>query len=406
MAFTAAKTIMQTLKTNGYQAFLVGGCVRDLMLGREPKDYDVTTDATPEQVMATFPKTIPVGAAFGVVIVVEDGHQIEVATFRADGEYSDARRPDSVSYSKTAEEDVVRRDFTINGLLIGDALAFDATGGDMGVVDYVGGLDDLKARVIRAIGDPVARFTEDALRMLRAVRFAAQLGFEIEETTLKAIEARAHTIHKVSRERIAAELFKLVTAPYPVKGLVPLVTTGLMNTIMPSFDIMTIRRFAKFQTTDPLKGMAMLLAGQDEEIAYEYLLSLKLSVEQREVIHGALTGGGKMHVLDALTLAELKKLARKPGIQIALDLFEQDCALGNDIVTEGYEEAIRKLRTFTPEDIRPKPLVTGEDLIAMGLTPGPLFTKLLGKVEVEQLDGVLTTREEALTFVKGLAAGA
>ena len=435
--FEAAELVRATLIEKGYKAFLVGGCVRDLLIQREPNDWDVTTDATPDEVEGCFTHTVPVGKAFGVVIVLVSNStavdfQIEVATFRTDGQYSDGRRPDSVAYSKEAREDVIRRDFTINGLLM-DTLSepmlnakavahFDTlaqavlkrggmveliSSGELHhsgalAIDYVGGLADLKAQKIRCIGNPLDRFRDDAMRMLRAVRFAAQLGFEIEQETQGAIEALASTITRVSKERVAAELFKLVTARYPTEGLVPLVLTGLMEYVVPSFGSATLRRFAKFQTTDPLKGMAMLLAEQDYEVVCAFCDELKLTNHQKDVIKGALNDD-KMALLDYLTLAELKKLARRPGIQIALDLFEQDVALGRDVVTPEYAEAIRKLRNFTPEEIRPTPLVTGDDLIAMGLKPGPLFTKLLGAVEEGQLNGTLLNRDTAKELVFSMA---
>src|SRR5256886_17022801 len=198
-----ANSICDTLRRNGYQALLVGGCVRDLLLGREPADYDVTTDATPEQVVALFPDSVAVGAQFGVILIPRDGLKVEVATFRSDVGYSDGRHPDSVVYSKMAQEDVQRRDFTINGLLMRH---------DTGeVLDYVGGQGDLKAHVIRAIGEPDRRFTEDKLRMMRAVRFAARFGFEIEAETFRSIRRHVAEIHQVSPERLRDELTKMLT---------------------------------------------------------------------------------------------------------------------------------------------------------------------------------------------------
>ena len=428
----AAAGVVKTLQEYGYEAYLVGGCVRDLLMGRIPKDFDVTTNATPDEIEACFPRTIPLGKAFGVMVVLvpdEENtadYQIECATYRTDGDYTDGRRPNSVAFSADVREDVIRRDFTINGLLsVGTADAstvavYEASmreantrvtvGSETyGIIDLVGGVADLDNKIIRCIGDPLDRFADDALRMLRAVRFSAQLGFEIEEKTLEAIAEKAPTIKKVSKERIAAELFKLVAAPFPVKGLVPLVTTGLASFVLPfgfgggyggNF-AMTLRRFTKFPTTNPLKGMAMLLAETDCETACNFCHELKLSNEQVEVIENALKLGGS---LDMMSLAQLKRLARKPGIQINLDLFEQEVALGDGAMGKGFAEAIRKLRNFTPEDINPKPLVTGDDLIAMGLKPGPIFTKLLGALETEQLNGTMTTAATALRFVQELAA--
>lgn len=417
----AAEEVRLRLRENGYLAFLVGGCVRDLLLGRQPKDYDITTDATPQQVMEIFPKTIPVGAAFGVVIVVEAGIQIEVATFRADGDYTDGRRPDTVSYSKEPIEDVVRRDFTINGLLsVGsvnpenvaeyEATLRDATDrvtiGDQtyGIVDFVDGIADLDAKIIRCIGNPEDRFKEDALRMLRAVRFAAQLGFEIEEKTFNAIQTHAERTTMISRERIAMELFKLVTAPFPVEGLLPFVTTGLIDYVLPSLGyegnfITTLRRFTKFPTTDSLKGMAMLLAEHEYETVVYVVERLKLSNEQAEVITNALKYGNRIGNLDILSLAEIKRLARIPGILIGVDLFEQEVAILGQVFNPQMQAAIDRLRNFTHEDIYPQPLITGDDLIEMGLKPGPSFTTLLGAVETQQLNGNLVSAEEAKKFI-------
>lgn len=418
----AAKTIISALQNRGHQAYLIGGCVRDLLLGRDPKDYDVTTDATPEQVMGIFPQTIPVGAAFGVVVVVVrfatfdamvEDIQIEVATFRADGDYTDGRRPDTVRYSTEAREDVIRRDFTINGLLLNSSGIRPPEGAvtiktpDGMVVDYVGGLADLKGRVIRCIGNPVDRFTEDSLRMLRAVRFAAQLDFEIEATTEAAIVEKAETIHRVSQERIAAELMKLVSAPFPVKGLVLLATTGLLAHVLPAVMhggnfARTLQRFARFATVgEPLRGMAMLLADVGgHELARDVCQRLKLSSDDTEMI----VGGVKHQlgfVLDLdVPLASIKMLARKPGIGITLQLVEQNWLLHNEAMPPTLRARIDLMRSFTQDDIRPKPLATGDDLIAMGLKPGPLFTKLLRAVEIEQLNGALTTPAGAIKFIQ------
>src|SRR5271169_285737 len=236
--------VMHRLEHKGFEAFLVGGCVRDHRLHRQSKDFDVTTDATPDQVRAIFTHTIPVGAKFGVVVVVMDGVQVEVATYRADGAYTDGRRPDEVVYSRSAEEDVVRRDFTMNGLLMN-------SNGE--VIDYVGGKADINDRIIRAIGDPNVRFAEDALRMLRAVRFAAQFKFDIEVRTLEAIASNAQLLKVISRERVAAELFKILSAPFPLAGIVPFISTGLFRYALPSKFVdhinmtRTIQRFGMFQ---------------------------------------------------------------------------------------------------------------------------------------------------------------
>jgi poly(A) polymerase len=418
-ALDAATEVVKTLQKYGYEAYFVGGCVRDLLLGRQVRDYDICTNVTPDEIEGLFPRTIPLGKSFGVMVVLvpnEDNtadYQIDVSTFRSDGVYSDNRRPDSVSYSTSVREDVQRRDFTINGLLlrnIGLPHTHDAVDAD--VVDYVGGLADLNAKVIRCIGAPLDRFTEDALRMLRAVRFAAHLDFEIDPGTLKAIEDKAPTIKKISKERVAVELLKLVSAPVPVRGLVPLVTTGLMNHLFPTVlyggnFARTLQRFARFAPVgDPLRGMAMLLTDSGDEIAYDVCTELKLSNDQKDVIEGAVRCQNNINLIDQYTLADMKKLARRPGINIALDLYEQGYLFGGDAseMPENLRVLFARMRGFTPEDINPKPLVTGDNLIALGLNPGPIFTKLLGALETEQLNGTMTTPATALRFVQELVA--
>src|SRR5260221_8323565 len=220
-----ANSICETLRRNDYQALLVGGCVRDLPLGGEPADYDVTTDATPEQVTALFPEGITVGAQFGVILIPRDGMKVEVATFRSDVGYSDGRHPDSVVYSKTPQEDVQRRDFTINGLLMRHNTSE--------VLDYVGGQADLRAKVIRAIGEPDRRFTEDKLRMLRAVRFAARFGFEIESDTFRAIRRHVKEIGQVSPERLRDELTKMLTEGAARRAFELLDETWLLQQVLP-----------------------------------------------------------------------------------------------------------------------------------------------------------------------------
>jgi hypothetical protein len=412
------------LKSHGFEGYLVGGCVRDLVLYRDPKDFDVTTNATPEQVQRIFEKTIPVGASFGVIIVVVDDVHIEVATYRTDGQYSDNRRPDDVAYSTNVKDDLVRRDFTINGLIMipkdqyakkltyDEVLAFGAPveHWEHGVViDYVGGMNDIRGSKITCIGDPDARFGEDALRMLRAVRFAAQLGFTIDTATGDSITKNAASIVNVSRERIAAELFKLVSSSYPVKGLVPFATTGLLRYALPEFDegarfAYTLERFAKFQTSDPLFGLTMLLADADFVTATTTLDGLKLSNEQGRLVRNALQVRAELPNVGRLSLSQKKRLARGVGLQYGLDLFAQDEAIGRiSIGTTAVRATTDTLLSFTPEDVRPKPLVTGDDLISMGLTPGPEFRHILDMIEEGQLSETITFRSVAVEVVKKIA---
>ena len=411
----AALTVIRKLQANGFEAFLVGGCVRDLLLSTEPKDFDVTTNALPEQVIALFEKTLPVGASFGVVIVVIDGEQIEVATYRTDGLYSDGRRPDTVEYGKTAREDVERRDFTMNGLLLTTPMDFPVKGvtaedHDMfdgyGIVDFVGGREDIKARLIRCIGNPNKRFTEDALRMMRALRFAAKLGFKIESRTFEAITANASKIVNVSRERVAMELFKLLTAPFPLDGLVPLFSSGLAAQVFPREFVdsiqlgRTLRRFTEFHTSNPILAMAMFLADtSNPKTPMSMAQSLKLSNDEKSQIVTALlyvSAIPKARQYES-TPSHFKRTMRVSGIELALEIAVQNELLGiTNVGTEALMSIVDDYRGLTTEEIYPKPLVTGDDLIAAGYTPGPTFRDVLYAIETEQLDGKLTTHEQAL----------
>jgi tRNA nucleotidyltransferase/poly(A) polymerase len=420
----AAEKVMDTLRTAGFEAYLVGGCVRDFMLTElskipmlkltavEPHDFDVTTNATPEQMTALFEKTIPVGAAFGVVVAMVDGYQIQVATYRADGAYTDGRRPDEVQYSLSAKDDVTRRDFTMNGLLmtkdddVTETMGTHIYGEDM-VIDHVGGVKDIKAKLIRCIGDPHKRFEEDALRMMRAVRFAATLGFDIEAETYTAIVANVERIKFVSRERIAEELFKLLTAKFPLKGLVPLATTGLLGAIFPyqfRFQL-TLMRFAQFPTTDRLLALAMFLADFDGNAdvmsltASAVLESLKLSSDDYTQVLGAVMNQHNIAQAHRFERAGLIRLARKKGVLgLGVQLFGQSLMLlPTHFSTHGFR-MVAGFNALTPEDLHPTPMVTGKDLIEMGLKPGPIFSDILFEVETVQLNGGFATREEALAF--------
>ena len=447
----AAGYVMDALRKKGFEAFLVGGCVRDLLLGKEPKDYDVTTNARPEQVMELFVneaeaplpelsdkyhwpprpfgdhdvKTIPVGAAFGVVTVAIDGIPTEVATYRADGDYADGRHPDVVFYADSAREDVSRRDFTINGLLsLGaiypSSLVREGTGAYVGtgpvavrdkhyhIQDHVGGLDDLKGKIIRCIGDPDKRFGEDALRMLRACRFAAQLGFEVEEGTKEAIRRNAPAIGKVSMERIAAEILRLVSSPHPMKGLVPLIATGLVDHI-PLLDrviygaglSLIFRHFHAHPTDDPATGMAILTQTASGEDAARLLRGLKLSNGLQDEINGIKLVRGTMRgMYDHDDPPYFKRLMRTPGAAKAVALLEQDVEMGHECL----RAKVAYLKSLKPEDINPPRLVTGDDLLAMGMAAGPGFGVILRAVEEGQLAGTLRGRNEALEYARKMAS--
>jgi len=445
----AAGYVMDALRKKGFEAFLVGGCVRDLLLGKEPKDYDVTTNARPEQVMELFVneaevpspevsdkshgpfkpfkpfgdhdvKTIPVGAAFGVVTVAIDGIPTEVATYRADGDYADGRHPNVVFYADSAREDVSRRDFTINGLLsLGEIfppsparegmVGLAAAGGKRyHIRDHVGGLDDLKGKIIRCIGDPDKRFGEDALRMLRACRFAAQLGFEVEEGTKEAIRRNAPTIGKVSTERIAAELLRLVSSPHPMKGLVPLIATGLVDHI-PLLDkviygaglSLIFRHFHAHPTDDPATGMAIITRTASGEDVVYLLRGLKLSNDLQDEINGIkLVRSTVRGTYDIDDPPYFKRLMRTPGAAKAITLLEQDI----EMVDEHLKDKVAYLKSLKPEDINPPRLVTGDDLLAMGMAAGPGFGVILRAIEEGQLAGTLKGRDEALEHARKMAS--
>jgi len=447
-AFNAAQQVINVLHGRGYEAYLVGGCVRDILLQRDSKDYDVTTNALPEQVQDLFEHTIPVGAKFGVIVVVQDGVQIEVATYRADGNYSDGRRPDTVSYSIDAKEDVVRRDFTMNGLLClgeadttsatdyqnttfgysvpGNATRFTVGGKTFIIVDHVGGVADVQLGVIRAIGDPNKRFEEDALRMMRACRFAAQLGFEIETKTLEAIVLNARLLSVISRERIVMELFKMFSAPFPLKGIVPFFSTGLFRYALPSGFadrinlVVTLQRFGIFEANkDAMLGMAMFFADVEQYAVegtplhaknithrVEGLVDyLKLSNEQRnELVYMKYhVQRFQSHLSGEYTMTEagIKRALREPGVALALEIMTQDEVIGKtSFGVEAVMTFVLKLKAYKPEEIKPKPLITGQDLIDAGIPAGPIFTEILFDVESHQLNGVWTTKEQAMTFVR------
>ena len=438
---TAALTVLKQLNKAGHEAFLVGGCVRDIILGLSPHDWDVTTHATPQQVMSIFPKTVLVGVSFGVVTVVIEDFQIQVSTYRSDGAYSDNRRPDSVTFTPSAADDVKRRDFTMNGLLcVGEAdcssvanyetslagsntrytvQAEESPDGEShtyGIMDFVGGMDDIKSRNIRCIGDPNERFREDALRMLRACRFAAQLGFTISPETVSAIQYNAALIKKVSVERITAELVKILTSPHPVNGLVPLVTTGLMehlpfNETVNKSLANIMRRFGKFQTKDADLAMAMFFVHTDPTVfRVDYLLKqvLKMSNDHTSAVAGAVSTLYDMLFAGLFNLKHaqhrLKRMMRNPGALLGIELLEQNLLLHLPPFPEGdvreFRRLIKYLRALTPEEINPTKFVTGEDLIAMGMEPCREMGNILEDVEDMQLNGELRDRTHGLQVAK------
>ncbi|HET7205512.1 MAG TPA: CCA tRNA nucleotidyltransferase [Terriglobales bacterium] len=447
-----AIAIVQRLRECGYQAYLVGGCVRDLLLGREPADYDVSTDATPAEVMRLFPQTYAVGAQFGVVLVpipglkdttalaseVDTGEQlsghpnvIEVATFRSDIGYSDGRHPDHVRYSKDPRQDVERRDFTINGLML-DPLTNE-------VLDFVGGRKDLDSHVIRTIGDPERRFSEDKLRLLRAIRFAARFDYKIDPATFLAIQALAHEIHQVSRERIRDELTKLLTEGKGRQAFLLLEKSGLLFELLPEVAAMkgvaqppqfhpegdvfvhTLLLLEKLPQPCPrtLAWGALLhdvgkpptfrvapdrirFDGHVEvgiKMAEEICRRLRFSNDDTEQILALIANHMRFADVQRMKESTLKRFLRLPRFEEHLELHKIDCQSSHGDLTS-YKFTSEKFNETPPEQIRPAPLITGRDLIAAGYKPGPRFKEILSSVEDLQLEGRIETRDQALGFVQ------
>jgi len=441
-----AISIVQTLRQRGFQAYLVGGCVRDLLLGREPKDYDVATSATPEQVMGIFPETYAVGAQFGVVLVPvpesdvasqvsmqgsSKSHAVEVATFRSDLGYSDGRHPDEVRFSSDVREDVARRDFTINGMLL------DPVGEK--VLDFVGGRRDLEAGIIRPIGDPERRFGEDKLRMLRAVRFAARFGYAIEPATFAAMQKLAARIEVVSRERVRDELTRMLTEGQARRAFLLLDESGLLRHVLPEISAMKgVEQPAEFHPEGDVFVHTLLLLenlpqpcpltlawgallhdvgkpptfrvapdrirfdGHVEvgvKMTEEICRRLRFSNDEAEQILALVDNHMRFGHATRMKESTLKKFLRMPEFDQHLALHRADCLASHRNLST-YEFVREKRAEIPAEKMRPVPLVTGEDLIAEGHVPGPKFREILSAVEDAQLEGRLNAREAALEFVR------
>lgn len=398
---------VRTLQNAGFRALWAGGCVRDELLGLEPNDYDVATDARPEQVQKLFRRSIAVGAAFGVIEVVgpRDASRggehltVEVATFRSDGTYSDGRRPDAVTFS-SPEEDAARRDFTINGMF------FDPIAGELH--DYVGGRADLDAKVLRAIGDPFARFAEDKLRVLRAVRIATRFGLTIDPATFDAARQMAPQITVVSAERIADELRKLLTHRSVLVGVWLLRDFGLIEPILPELipgldhwprTTNVVTALAPKPVSFPL-ALAALLRDLGRPTAEAIADRLRLSNAEKARV--AWLVENRDALLDAPTMrpSRLKPILVHPGIGELLAL--RRAIAGGDSVA--HVEFCEKVLRETPRaELDPPPVLTGNDLKALGMRPGPEFKRLLDAVREAQLDGAVRSRDEALALVRSLS---
>jgi poly(A) polymerase len=451
-----ASSIVRTLREHDHQGYLVGGCVRDLLLGREPADYDVATSATPLQVMEIFPETFAVGAQFGVVLVPlptkdvasnvstknsgrgdlaacapSGASVVEVATFRSDIGYSDGRHPDEVRFSEDPREDVARRDFTINGMML------DPLTGE--VLDFVGGRRDLEDKIIRAIGEPERRFAEDKLRMLRAARFAARFRYSIEPSTWAAIQKLAPEIHIVSRERARDELTKMLTEGHARDAFLLLDASGLLREILPEISAMKgVAQPPQFHPEGDVFVHTLLLlenlpypcpatlawgallhdvgkpatfrVAPDRirfdghvdvgvKMAEEICRRLRLSGDDTQQVSALVDHHMRFGQAPRMSESTLKKFLRMPRFEEHLALHRADC-LASHGGLDSYEFVQKKLSEIPPEKMRPPRLVSGEDLISAGYSPGPEFRKILDAVENAQLEGDLSSRQAAMEFVR------
>ncbi len=399
-----AHAIVKKLRDHGHVAFLAGGCVRDELLGLAPKDFDVATDATPDRVASLFPKTQEVGAAFGVVLVKDSGVAVEVAAFRQDGPYSDRRRPDHIVFSD-AKADAQRRDFTINALFLDPF----ATRPEDRVIDHVGGVADLSQRIVRAVGDPAKRLEEDHLRALRAVRFAARLGFDIHPNTRQAIVASARALAGVSRERIGEELRRILGHPTRANGIQWLEALGLDGVILDEPSRASPRRLV--ERLDPSANPTLVLAawcidrGLDPAdratVAHavrRVRRSVCLSNEEAEELAGSLEAARQARDdWGNLGIAARKRAASGSWFQGAMSILRAGWPTNADQVAQD----VRALAS-TPGGLAPEPWVSGHDLIALGLSPGPAFKGILDRVYDSQLDGALADRQAALELARRL----
>ncbi|MDQ6700936.1 MAG: CCA tRNA nucleotidyltransferase [Acidobacteriota bacterium] len=417
------------MRSHGHQAWFVGGCVRDLLLGCNPKDYDVATDAPPDRLIELFPKSGRVGAHFGVVLVHENDCHVEVATFRSDRAYEDGRRPSGVQFEHDPRQDVLRRDFTINALLL------DPVSGE--VLDFAGGREDLKARVIRAIGDPEVRFREDHLRLLRAVRFAARLNFRIEESTFGAIAKLSPLIRTVSAERVRDELTRILTEGGARRGFELLDSTGLLRQTLPEIaamkgvkqppeyhpegDVWThtlmmleglrnpsgtlawgvllhdVGKPPTFRIADRIRFDGHVEAGV--KLARGILERLRFSHDEIAQVEALVSNHMRFKDVPQMRESTLKRFLRLPEFDEHLELHRLDC-LSSHANLDNYQMVQAKRSEMPAEVLKPAPLLTGHDLIAAGYRPGPEFSMMLAAVEDAQLESRIHTREEALQLVK------
>jgi len=393
-AYDAALDVLKRLRDAGHVSLFAGGCVRDRLLQHTPKDYDVATSARPDEVLDLYPRARCVGAKFGVVLVRRFGHDIEVATFRTDGCYSDGRRPEEVAFC-SAQEDAMRRDFTINGLF------FDPL--EQRVIDYVGGQKDLDEGIVRTIGAPDKRFEEDHLRMLRAIRFAARLSFTIHPETMAAVCRQADRLERISPERIWMELSAILTSPGRSVGWRLLLESGLRNVLTPHWpsdpdqEALTGERLAALPAV-PLPPPLVFAACNPHPVV-AVCRSLRLSNRLTERVQWLVERLGDLRGGRSPELWELKQLMAHVDWQNLLHLLEADlCTTGGDL--QVCRQLERRARAIPPEAVSPEPLVTGDDLMAMGAVPGPEFGRILDALYRDQLDEKIVSRKDALTIAR------
>jgi poly(A) polymerase len=426
-----ARRVAARLHEAGFEALFAGGCVRDALLGKAPHDFDIATNASPEQVQRLFRRTVAVGAHFGVVCVLEPEGEYQVATFRNDGQYLDGRRPVDVAFS-TAEEDALRRDFTVNALFYEPSRER--------VIDFTGGLRDLEAKLLRAVGDPAQRFREDRLRMLRAVRFSAVLNFSIHSETWDALSAQATAIHEVSMERIRDELVRIFTGPGRVRGFDLLADSGLMEQVLP--EVMNLRGCdqppefhpegdvyvhtramlalleprelpvslvfsvlfhdiskPETRTVDPtgrirFNGHDKLGAARTEEI----MTRLRFSRAEIDATVEAVANHMVFKDVKEMRLGKLKRFMARPHFDLELELHRVDCASSHGML-DNHAFIHARQEEFAAEPLIPPPLITGLDLIHLGFKPGPRFSAMLEAVQTAQLEGTIQSADQAIEFV-------
>jgi len=429
-----AREIIHRLRESGHEAYFVGGCVRDFILNQTSSDYDIVTSARPEEVMKLFPRTVAIGAKFGVVAVIIDNHPFEVATFRSDDVYEDGRHPSRIHYS-TAREDVFRRDFTINGLLM------DPDTGD--IIDYVNGRFDIDNKIVRTIGNPGKRFREDYLRLLRAVRFAANLHFDLEPATQDAVKREASNIRHISVERIREELNKILTSGGARRGFELMMQTDILQNILPEIcRLKGVEQPPRFHPEGDvwqhtLKMLELLPADgerekniclawgtllhdvgkaltrsedekgvhfyghvqQGEIIADTIMQRLKFSRMQRETVVNLIRQHMVFMNVRKMRPGRLKRFLRMPDFDLHLELHRLDCLASHGML-DNYEFCREQLQILALDDLHPPRLLTGNDLIAMGFTPGKIIKDILLAVEEEQLEGRIQSAEQAINYVR------